>query len=67
MSDRKRQFIAGARCPECQALDRLVVEVDAHGQTQRCVACGFSLTERGLNQSIVIKTLDAAAEKHTDP
>ena len=40
----RRRFIAGAVCPQCQALDRLVLEVDANNQEQRrhCVACGFS-------------------------
>ncbi|MEM9621570.1 MAG: YheV family putative metal-binding protein [Pseudomonadota bacterium] len=40
-----RRFIAGAVCPNCRALDRLVVEVDESGERlpQRvCVACGFT-------------------------
>jgi uncharacterized metal-binding protein (TIGR02443 family) len=37
-----RRFIAGAVCPQCQAIDRLIVE-DVDGERrQRCVACGFS-------------------------
>ena len=40
----KRRFIAGAVCPQCRALDRLVLESLADGtqQRRRCVACGFS-------------------------
>ncbi len=44
----RKQFIAGAVCPECNVLDRLVVEYarTAEGEPllsrRRCVACGFS-------------------------
>ncbi|HCI87108.1 MAG TPA: hypothetical protein DHV53_00525 [Gammaproteobacteria bacterium] len=40
----KRRFIAGAVCPQCRALDRLVLESSADNteQRRRCVACGFS-------------------------
>ena len=43
----KKRFIAGAVCPDCQALDRLVVEYavvelySAEFSRRRCVACGF--------------------------
>ncbi len=40
-----RRFIAGAVCPNCQALDRLVLEESAEADAKpirRCVACGFS-------------------------
>lgn len=43
----KTRFIAGAVCPECQALDRLVVEYaivelqSSELSRRRCVACGF--------------------------
>ena len=42
----RRRFIAGAVCPKCQALDRMVLEVDVddNEQTRHCVACGFSET-----------------------
>ncbi len=43
----KRRFIAGAVCPNCKEMDRLVLETsDANDQekVQRrlCVSCGFS-------------------------
>lgn len=38
----KRRFIAGAVCPQCRAMDRLVIERDGEGRVRRCVACGFS-------------------------
>ena len=38
-----RRFIAGAVCPECREVDRLVVErVSVTLQRRICVACGFS-------------------------
>ena len=49
----RRRFIAGAVCPQCRALDRLVLEVDADDQTQRrrCVGCGFSETMQASNST----------------
>ncbi len=35
-----RRFIAGAVCPKCAAVDRIVVEDD--GRRRRCIACGFT-------------------------
>lgn len=36
-----RRFIAGAVCPECRAMDRLVIEREGGVQRRRCVACGY--------------------------
>lgn len=36
----KRRFIAGAVCPRCAAMDKLVVDLET--DTRSCVACGFS-------------------------
>lgn len=43
MSDApKRRFIAGAVCPRCAELDRIVMwEADGR-QHRECVACGFT-------------------------
>ncbi len=35
-----RRFIAGATCPSCKAIDKLVV--DTESDKRECVACGFS-------------------------
>lgn len=40
MTANKRRFIAGAVCPECGELDKIVVEAD--GDQRLCVSCGFS-------------------------
>ncbi len=36
----RRRFIAGAVCPRCGAMDRIVVDMDT--QRRECVACDFS-------------------------
>ena len=42
----KKQFIAGAACPQCEAIDKiqLVSETDEQGCTSAyhtCIACGY--------------------------
>jgi uncharacterized metal-binding protein (TIGR02443 family) len=37
---RKRRFIAGAVCPRCSAMDKIVVDMDT--DQRECVACGFN-------------------------
>jgi uncharacterized metal-binding protein (TIGR02443 family) len=36
----RRRFIAGAVCPRCGAMDKIVVDLD--DDTRSCVACDFS-------------------------
>ena len=36
----RRRFIAGAVCPRCAAMDRIVVDPDT--DRRECVACGFN-------------------------
>lgn len=46
----KRRFIAGAVCPRCAQMDKVVMYDDAHGQRVReCVSCGYrdALDEQG--------------------
>lgn len=46
----QRRFIAGAVCPRCAAMDKVVMFDNAAGQRVReCVSCGFSdaLDENG--------------------
>ena len=35
----KRQFIAGATCPECGQMDKIQRVIDADKQWMECVAC----------------------------
>lgn len=41
----QRRFIAGATCPECKALDKMVVYLKS--DLRECVACGFSESRPG--------------------
>ena len=36
----RRRFIAGAVCPRCSKMDKIVIDLDT--DTRECVACGFS-------------------------
>lgn len=36
-----KRFIAGAVCPKCAEMDRLVSYSNAEGTFKECVACGF--------------------------
>jgi uncharacterized metal-binding protein (TIGR02443 family) len=36
----RRRFIAGAVCPRCSAMDKIIVDLDT--DQRECVACGFS-------------------------
>lgn len=35
-----RRFIAGAVCPRCGKMDKIVVDMDT--QTRECIDCGFN-------------------------
>jgi uncharacterized metal-binding protein (TIGR02443 family) len=38
------RFIAGAVCPACGAIDRIVVDGDLDNRVRRCVECDFRET-----------------------
>ena len=38
----KRRFIAGAKCPQCQAQDRVVMLSSAEDEWIECIECGYS-------------------------
>jgi hypothetical protein len=37
----QRRFVAGAVCPRCSEMDKLVVYSEAGKDYRECVACGF--------------------------
>lgn len=37
----KKRFIAGAVCPKCSAMDKIINYCDEHKNYRECVACGF--------------------------
>ena len=50
MSKSARRFIAGAVCPRCAEMDKLVMYTDAENQQVReCVRCGYKdvMTDNG--------------------
>jgi hypothetical protein len=46
---KRRRFIAGAVCPRCARMDKIVVNLDTN--QRECVACGFSEERPGCDQS----------------
>ena len=38
----KKRFIAGARCPKCEALDRVVMLTENEHEWIECIECGYS-------------------------
>ena len=42
----RRRFIAGAVCPRCALMDKIVVDLDTDQRI--CVSCGFSEARPGL-------------------
>ena len=45
VSSNRRRFIAGAVCPRCAQMDKIVVNLDT--DKRECVACGFSEARPG--------------------
>jgi uncharacterized metal-binding protein (TIGR02443 family) len=53
----KKRFIAGAVCPRCSEMDKIVMYTDDAGvQTKECVACGFSENMKELEQQQELST-----------
>jgi len=63
VSTGKRRFIAGAVCPRCAAMDRMVVDMET--QRRECVACGFSEERPGdpLQRELPTRVSRAAARR----
>lgn len=50
MSSIRKRFIAGAVCPKCGMMDRIVVYREQQKELRECVNCGFK-DELRLQQS----------------
>jgi uncharacterized metal-binding protein (TIGR02443 family) len=60
----RRQFIAGAQCPKCNAMDKIVLlRLEDGGQRRECVACGFtdSLDQLGSASELPTRVNQAQA------
>jgi len=57
MSQRKKQFIAGAICPECSEMDSLVLYKES--EDIECVSCGLKQSanqrEEQANKKVPVK------------
>ena len=38
----KRRFIAGAKCPKCEAMDRIVMLSTSDAEWIECIECSYS-------------------------
>ncbi len=38
----KKRFIAGAKCPKCEAIDRIVMLTTSEDEWIECIECGYS-------------------------
>lgn len=38
----KRRFIAGAKCPKCEAMDRIVMLTSGEDEWIECIECNYS-------------------------
>lgn len=42
-----KRFIAGAVCPRCAEMDKIMMQTTEEGQVRECVACGFTDRQSG--------------------
>lgn len=66
MTSRKR-FIAGARCPRCQQLDKLVMFEQMHNYVFECVACAYSETMSKLDETAAKQNDAVQALRFVEP
>lgn len=52
----KRRFVAGAICPKCSAMDKIVVYNEDEKDYRECVACGYKDEMRFENQQRELET-----------
>jgi uncharacterized metal-binding protein (TIGR02443 family) len=58
----KRRFIAGAVCPRCGVMDRIVVSVD--GEERECIDCGYTdARPEGPTQEVPTRVTRASARR----
>ena len=66
----KRRFIAGAVCPRCGEMDRIVMFQDEQGQFRECVSCGFKekmVAEEGLKEPETRVTQERKPDPEVQP
>lgn len=51
-----KRFIAGAVCPHCAEMDKIMMFTTDEGQFRECVACGFSDQQAELEEAAELQT-----------
>ncbi len=78
MPAQHKRFIAGALCPQCQAMDKIFIYRAGDKNVRECVSCGFRETQafetfsrapetrvtkdHGLNEPRALRLLDPGAK-----
>ncbi len=42
---KKKRFIAGASCPECKAVDTMMLFIEHNVEKVECVQCGYQMVQ----------------------
>lgn len=45
----RRRFVAGAVCPRCEQMDKIVIDLDSDQRV--CINCGFAEDRPGLTEA----------------
>ena len=61
----RRRFIAGAVCPRCARMDKIVVDLDT--DQRECVACGYSEERPGPDPATQVTAQISTASGDTGP
>lgn len=77
LPDTPKRFVAGAKCPQCQAIDKIVMFRKDGIQHQECVSCGhraemvfeqgFRELETRVNRTEAERVQDVAPVRFVDP
>ena len=77
LPDTPKRFVAGAKCPQCQAVDKIVMFRKDGTQHQECVSCGhhaamvyqqsFRELETRVNRTEEDRIQDIAPVMFVDP
>ena len=45
MTQTRKRFIAGAKCPKCKAIDSVMLYVEGNIEKLECVMCGYKKSQ----------------------
>lgn len=64
INDSPRRFVAGAVCPKCGEIDKLVLYRQQEVNVQECVRCGFSEQMRFESEIAPLETRVTREPEH---